>query len=423
MPKSVRGVKDVLGKVLIAGLSTLAAVPLSLQAVQAGGFAIREQSAEFQGSAFAGHAAGGAGLSSMFWNPATLTLGKGFRSEYNISLIVPYSRDKSVLASIPGVGTDTGNIGRTAIVPTSYTSLQLTDSLWLGLGVNAPFGMKTKNRATAVTAIAGYKSEIVTININPVVAYRFNDHVSVAAGLQINYMEGDLSTTGNAALGIPATRVKGDDWGLGATVGLLLTPREGTRIGIGYRSRVRHTLKGHLLVTGLGTGSAAVKHTLPDMITVSLRQRLTERLDLLASYEWTNWSLFRTFTVVSSLPGSPFVTAYNWKDSHFISLGGEYAWSDSLTLRAGYAFEKSPVPDSTRGTRVPDNDRHWLSVGASWRPDDGLTLHAGYSHLFVKKGTANAAPLFVADYRQHVDIVAVSATIDTGRLFMKLTGE
>ncbi len=419
MPKRVCGVKDALSKTLLVGLSTLAVATLSIQAAQAGGFSIREQSAEFQGSSFAGNAAGGAGLSSMFWNPATITLSEGLKSEYNFSLIVPYSRDRSVVTPIPGIGTDTGNIGRTAVVPTSYTSYQINDSLWVGLSVNAPFGMKTRNDIFSVTALTGYKSEIVTVNINPVIGYRFNDVIAVAAGLQINYMEGDLST---ANAGLLTSRVKGDDWGIGATVGLLLTPWEGTRIGIGYRSRIKHTLKGSLFVAGLGAGSASVKHTLPDMLTVSLRQRLTDRLDLLATYEWTNWSLFKTFTVVSSLPGSPFVTIYNWKDSHFVSVGAEYAWSDSLTLRAGYAFEKSPVPDATRGTRVPDNDRHWISVGASWKPNGWIAFHAGYSHLFVKDGTVTT-PLFIADYKQHVDIVSVSATIDTGQLFMMMVGE
>ena len=43
----------------------------AFNAAEAGGFAIREQSAQFQGSSFAGSAAGG-GLSSMYWNPAAL---------------------------------------------------------------------------------------------------------------------------------------------------------------------------------------------------------------------------------------------------------------------------------------------------------------------------------------------------------------
>ena len=60
----------------------------------AGGFAVREQSTEGQGASFAGIAAGGSDLSSMFVNPATITLFEGMQSEGNASLILPYSKAK-----------------------------------------------------------------------------------------------------------------------------------------------------------------------------------------------------------------------------------------------------------------------------------------------------------------------------------------
>src|SRR5215207_3903500 len=56
---------------MLAGTS-LGAIALGT-AAQAGGFFIHEQSTYFQGTSFAGAAAGGPALSSMFWNPATIT--------------------------------------------------------------------------------------------------------------------------------------------------------------------------------------------------------------------------------------------------------------------------------------------------------------------------------------------------------------
>ena len=52
----------------------------------AGAFAIREQSVYGQGTSFAGVAAGGS-LSSMFWNPATMTQFKGIVNESGFSTI------------------------------------------------------------------------------------------------------------------------------------------------------------------------------------------------------------------------------------------------------------------------------------------------------------------------------------------------
>ena len=56
----------------------------------AGGFGIREQSAYGQGTSFAGIAAGGA-LSSMFWNPATMTQVPGIQSESDVAGILRYA--------------------------------------------------------------------------------------------------------------------------------------------------------------------------------------------------------------------------------------------------------------------------------------------------------------------------------------------
>ncbi len=386
-------------------------------AAHAGGFAIREQSAEFQGMSFAGAAAGGSGLSSMFWNPATITQHEGMKGDYNGSLVMPYARATDETGGIifPGSTTDSGNIGKTAFVPATYSSYQINEMFWVGLAMTAPFGMKTENDPNSLGALYGYKSKIVTVNINPMVGVKLNDFISVGAGLQINYMKGDLS---NALGGAEIARVQGDDWGVGFTAGITITPTDMTTIGIGYRSRVKHTLKGTFYKSPtIPFGPATVDHTLPDMLTLSVRQQITDTLALTGSIEWTNWSLFKDFTI--EYASGTETIAYDWKDSWLFAVGAEYKFSDTLTFRAGYAYEDSPVPDSTRGVRVPDNDRHWLSVGASWVAGDWLTLHAGYSHLFVRDGDVNiTTPVpFTATYKNHVNIVAVSATVDTGKLF------
>ncbi len=405
---------------ILLGTTTL----VSATFAHAGGFAIREQSAEFQGMSFAGAAAGGSGLSSMFWNPATITQHEGMKGDYNGALVMPYGRAKDETGGLGGT-TDSGNIGKTAFVPATYSSYQINDMFWVGLGMTAPFGMKTENDPNSIGALYGYKSKIFTLNINPVVGVKLNDLVSVGAGLQINYMKGDLS---NALAGVgEIARVEGDDWGVGFTAGITITPTDMTTIGIGYRSRVKHKLKGSfynnlgaiLGIPALTTpyGPATVDHTLPDMLTFSVRQQITDSLALTGSVEWTNWSLFKDFTIEYS--GGTESIAYDWEDSWLFAVGAEYKYSDALTFRAGYAYEDSPVPDSTRGVRVPDNNRHWISIGASWVAGDWLTLHAGYSHLFVKDGDVNiTTPVpFTATYKNHVNIVAVSATVDTGKLF------
>ena len=62
-------------------------------------------------------------------------------------------------------------------------------------------------------------------------------------------------------------------------------------------------------------------------------------------------------------------------------------------MRAGIAYEKSPITDGVRTPRLPDNDRMWYSVGASYKPAHlrGLTFDLGYSFIDVKNTPLNIA--------------------------------
>ena len=109
---------------------SLAALIAAQGAARAGAFAVREQSATAQGYSFAGAASGSGVLSSMFWNPATITMAPGWQSEYHLSLVVPEVKIDPVAGTSPfllPLG-PSGDIGQDAIVPASYCSYQVNES-------------------------------------------------------------------------------------------------------------------------------------------------------------------------------------------------------------------------------------------------------------------------------------------------------
>ena len=396
-------------------------VVLMTGSAMAGGFAVREQSAEAQGAAFAGVAAGTNGLSSMFWNPATMSLhnGQGFVSESNASLIIPYSRAKDGRIPPGGVGpfSDSGNIGKFAFVPASYWTYAVNDQLNVGMAMNSPFGLVTDARDTWFGGPNGDKSDVKTYNFNPQASYKLTDQLSVGVGAQVEYMTVKL-TSRQPGTGAQILGVKGDDWGIGFTAGLMFQPMDGTQIGLGFRSSVKHKLKGHGSAPGLGIltdRSITAGFSSPETVTFGIRQKVSEDLTVMGGVEWANWSRFKKLAVTFTPPGATAATVENWKDSWYYSLGAEYAASDALKLRGGVAYEKSPVPDATRTPRVPDNDRFWLSAGASYKLADNMTADLAYSHVFMKKGsiglTGAPAPLS-ANFKQHLDIVSAGLTID-----------
>ncbi len=385
----------------------------SATAATAAGFAIREQSAEGLGASFAGVAAGLDGLSSMFWNPATMTLheGEGLQSESNWSPIMPYSRAKDGAGGLGG-SSDSGNIGKLLLAPASYYTYQVNDRLFVGLGINSPFGLSTESDVWA-GSMHGSESSLLTINANPNVAYKLSDEISVAAGIQLQYADANFESV-DPATGATVDNVEGDDFGMGFTAGLLFTPGDTTQIGIGFRSTIEHELKGNGSV-GPYAGGLTTPLDTPEIVTLGIRQKIDERWTAMAGAEWTNWSRFKSLTVYSD-PGGAVLssTPENWKDSWFVSLGGEYAYSDTLTLRAGLAYEDSGVPDSTRTPRIPDNNRYWVSVGASYRVNDWLKTNLAYSHAFVENGDValTGPPPLSATFKQSIDIVSASASID-----------
>jgi len=392
----------------------------------AGGFAVREQSAWGQGTSYAGVAAGGS-LSAMFWNPATMTQMPGIQSESVVSLILPYAANSPTAGSLvgaPGFG-GTGNTAETAIVPGSYFSYQINPSLWVGMSVNAPFGLSVSFPSMwAGRDYAAGESHLRSYNATPSVAYRINDWISVGAGVQIQYADASLQRGVSAAgLGEIAT-ISGNGWGYGFTAGVTLTPTPTTTIGLGYRSMIDQKIDGNLMAGGGAitlTSPASTTINLPDTVSFGLRQRISPQWTLLGTVEWTNWSRIGTSNVSGPpLPAAALTLPFQYKDGWLFSAGAEYMWDPQWTLRAGVGFEKSPITDDVRIPLLPDNDRYWASVGATYKVTNKLSIDAAYSHVFVKSTPINITAAsgnpwwptsFGIDYigtvDSHIDILSV----------------
>jgi long-chain fatty acid transport protein len=413
---SFRGMKAVL--LACGGIGVLLAATAG---ANAGGFAIREQSAWGQGTSYAGVAAGG-DLSAMFWNPATMTQMPGIQSDFVLTGILPYSANTvgagSTLAAFGG----TNNIAKDALVPAGYYSWQFRPDMWLGLSVNSPFGLQeTFPGVWAGRDYAAGGTSLRTYNATPSFAYRLSNMISVGVGVQVQYASADLSTgptpfvPGVGFVPLNA-ELSGHGWGYGFTAGVTLTPTPTTTIGVGYRSFINQKIDG-TLTSPLGVASVGTTLNLPDIVSVGLRQRLTPQWTGLATVEWTNWSRIGTSNVTS---GGVMVTTlpFQYSDGWLFSVGAEYMWNEQFKLRGGLGYEKSPITDDVRVPLLPDNDRYWLSLGATYQMTPKLSFDLAYSHLFVKStsiaiSAASGNPWFDGityngSVDSHIDIVSVA---------------
>jgi long-chain fatty acid transport protein len=384
-----------------AALLASAAVLIPMAAIEAnaGAFGLREQSTVGQGDAFAGVAAGGA-LSSMFWNPATMTQTPGFGIEGNGTGILANADQHPLAGStlLPlGFG-GAGDWGSPALLLSGYSTWQINPNLWIGLSTNSPFGLSTSFPDSWAGRNYALGSSLMTYNATPSVAWRINEWLSVGLGVQLQYGRADVNL---GLTPIPPTHVNlnGTGWGFGLTAGLTVTPGPNTTIGIGWRSGIDQKIDGSLNVGApipLSTpGAANTTLDLPDIVSVGIRHRFDDRWTVMGTAEWTNWSRIGT-TVVNQaaggpalIGGSPVALPFQFRDGWFYSVGAEYLLDAKTTLRGGVGYEISPITDRVRMPLLPDNDRIWLSVGASYKMLPNFIMDIGYSHIWVKDSNIN----------------------------------
>lgn len=380
---------------------------------QAAGFALVEQNASGLGNAYAGQAASAQDASTIFFNPAGMTLLPDRQVVLAGHLIKPQAKFSGTVSPAIGGGNG-GDAGDLALVPNAYFAFRLTPDVHVGIGMNAPFGLKTEYDSTWKGRTEAIKSELKTINLNPSIAWKASESLSLGAGLSIQYAEATLSSATSGAIPPPVGTVKGDDYGWGFNLGALWQLSDATRIGFAYRSEVDYTLEGSFKVNGVtAVNPVHADLTMPDSASLSLFHKFDTRWDLLADVTWTGWSDFDALRIVNANGGPVSTTIENWDNTYRYSLGANYHLNDRVTLRGGVAYDQTPMSDAYRTARIPDGDRTWIAFGGQYRVSDRSTLDFGYAHLFIRDTPINKTESGVTlsgTYEGAVDILSAQFT-------------
>lgn len=414
------------------------------------GFALVEQSVSGLGNAFAGGAASAEDATTIFYNPAGMTLLGDQQFVLGAHVIIPslefHNKGSThVLQGVTGQplsGGNGGDGGVTKVIPNFYYSKKLSNQFVIGVGVNAPFGLATKYDSTWVGRYHAIESDMYTININPSLAYKVNDQLSVGAGFSAQYINAKLSQAidfGTIAVlkGLPGlspqlsdgfASVKGDSWGYGFNLGILYEFTKNTRIGTAYRSRIKQSLEGDIDYSNVpSVFSSAFQNkdvkadiTLPESLSVSFFHQLSPQWMVMADFTWTNWRVFKELEIVDTQGNIISKTKEDWHDSYRYSLGVTYLPNNYLTLRAGTAYDTSAVPNAQlRTPRIPDEDRIWLALGAGYKLSKKVSFDIGYAHLFVKDPKIDKEPTdenailggLKGTYNAYIDILSAQFTM------------
>ena len=425
--------KNALATVALTGMA------VAVSSAYAAGFQLTEQSSLGLGRAYAGAGIVGDDLSAAHYNAAGMTLLPGTQIQAGSVFV-------EVDAPFKGVNGESEN-GRLKgqALPAGYITHQVNDKLWLGLSMTVPYGLGTEYADNWVGAEKGNQSMLMTIDINPNIAYKLTDKLSIGAGVSLQYAKAELGQ-GQIVNGVNVKDgvVNGDSWAAGFNLGLMWEPTDTLRFGLAYRSQIAHDASGKMKATvdnaaykaqeaktaaenAVAAAQAAaaqgdmntaalrqqeaenyasqavtyqsmigragstvmtmddfnVRVTTPDTIMATATWEATQDLRLSGLVRWARWSNLDELHITSSLiPGGLQVNEYQWQDTWLFSVGADYRIDGNWTVRGGVAYETSAVEKAElRTATIPDADRVWFSLGGSYNYSKQLQIDFGATYL------------------------------------------
>ena len=390
--------KNALATVALTGIA------VAVSSAYAAGFQLTEQSSLGLGRAFAGAGIVGDDLSAVFYNAAGMTLLPGTQ----IQAGSVYIDVDAPLNNTQGQQIENGRLVGQAI-PAGYITHQVNDQLWLGLGMTVPYGLGTEYGATWGNfegAKKGNQSMVMTIDINPNIAWKVSDKLSVGAGISLQYAKAELgqvkympvATGVNESTGaVEYTMmnndvvVKGDSWHCGFNLGLMYQPTETLRFGLSYRSQIGHNAEGEAKAEAYYPGTTMivgqkfsndfkVRVTTPDTVMATTTWEATPDLRLSGLVRWARWSNLDELHIQAF--GNTSVNEYRWDDTWLFSVGADYRLNNEWTVRGGLAYETGAINEEEyRTATIPDVDRVWFSLGATYHYSKQIQIDFAGTYL------------------------------------------
>lgn len=377
--------------------SIIAAVAaLSCNAALAAGFGLYEASA--RGNALGGALVGKTGdATANYFNPANLTDSTNVSIVAGATFINPfcdvYSDGRPQTKMNPGW----------FVAPTLYASVPLPYNFAFGWGNYSEFGLGTKYGRHWDLAGDTLETTMKQYTFNPNLAWKPLDWWSVAAGFRMSYIQfenfkephrGENFYYDAYRMALPQypnayrlkSHLKGDDWDFGYDLATSFRIATNVSVGVVYRSRIRHNIKGDFNLRGhvnspLGRVSqhedlhAGAKLTLPQSITFGGNWDVTDTFRLGAAATWTEWSSVETIRF--RIPKYGYSEHLKWENAWRFGFGGEYDVLDWLALRASYVYDRDPCNNGT--TMLPAGDRHIIGLGTGFKITENLRFDLGYS--------------------------------------------
>ncbi|MDF2454267.1 MAG: fadL [Cytophagaceae bacterium] len=393
-------------------------ISLSPFLAQAQGFQVNLQGQKQQAMSSAG-----TGLAldeaSVFFNPGAVSHLEKNGVSVGVSPTIAHSTFQST--------SNQSQARSTSPVSTPFTAYSVwgpeESKLKFGLGIYTPFGSTIQWEDGWSGRFQLTRLQLFSVFIQPTVSYKISDKVGIGAGFVYGIGKIDLrrdlpvvdanGNYGNAKL-------TGNANGIGFNAGIYLKPIEKLSIGITYRSRVDMKVnKGNAefnvpssLSSNFPNGGFSSSLPLPRVITLGVGFRATDKLLLAADVNFIGWSAYKELAFdyennTSTLQDTK--SERNYKDTYAFRLGGQYSIKENFHVRAGVAYQLTPVQDGYVTPELPDANKMNYSVGVGYTFAEKLTVDASFTFEdFDKRTDTNKETNFSGSYKTYIAIPGIS---------------
>ena len=316
------------------------------------------------------------------YNPAGITKLQGSWFSGGISYINPRGRVDFHGGSADGQ--TWSNDEAPGYVPNLFYVKQQNEKLWWGIGVFSRFGNSTQYDPAWPGRYNSYLAKITGITVQPTVAYKVTDKLSIAAGLDINYIRLEM----NKMVPVREWDVKldGHNIALGWNLGFNYDFTDNTSFAAVYRSTIKQDMDADVDINMGGVVTPTKAHgavTLPDSLTFGFGHRFNENTRAEIGATYTKWSTYdkleMTYDDVLGKVSDP----KNWEDVWRYQVGIEHKLNDTWSIMGGYAYDNSPMPDETMDFAVPTGDRQTISIGFKKRSGNSELAFA-WGYMWIK---------------------------------------
>lgn len=343
--------------------------------VEAGGLYVNEFSTTSQSNSGAGRGAWAPDASATLHNPASMTRldDHGFAGGFSL-LFGDIHFDSET-------GADGGNQAGVAPIASFSYAHKVSDRVRFGFSFFSISGsiLSPSNDWAGRSQLTDLS--LLTISMTPTLAIRLTDWLSVGGGPVITY--GVLNWNLRAPTEDFVRLNDLDDWEASGRIGFVLHPRDDFSLSVFYNSKTDFSLNGEFNGPASLNPDLDLDLPLAQFVEVSGYWQATEKVALLATFNWEDWSVADDLSVQLG-PAPPTQATTGFKDTYKIAVGANYQLNEDWLLQTGISYDTSALQNKNRIAALPIDEQIRFSLGGIYSLTESTNL--GLSFVYVNLG-------------------------------------